>query len=310
MLPFAAMAYVPGPAGVGPRRAGAAARAGGLARRPRRRRGGARSAPASAGSRWSAGEGARSATVPQRLRRGGRQPAAALDAGDRHDRQRPGLGRVLGPVLRRVGSARGWDVDRVLLLLAVLTTAGGLALGLLANARRIGAWPSRAGSTPCSRCPCRRCPTCCAADRAHPPRRPRVRRRALRRRRRSDAGADCRVLVVVLASAALLTGFLVLTGSLAFFVGRSESGDLGFHTILMLGAYPVDVFVGRPRVMLSTVVPAAFVAAGPGAADRRLRRRAAPSPWRWPRPCSPSPGWAPSPSACAATRRARVWTRA
>src|SRR3954471_13996739 len=39
---------------------------------------------------------------------------------------------------RRVGTIRGWDTSRVLLLLAVLTTAGGLVLGLLANARAVG----------------------------------------------------------------------------------------------------------------------------------------------------------------------------
>ena len=36
-----------------------------------------------------------------------------------------------------VGDVRGWDVDRVLLLLAVLCTSAGLVLGLLSNSRRI-----------------------------------------------------------------------------------------------------------------------------------------------------------------------------
>ena len=38
----------------------------------------------------------------------------------------------------RVGSLRGWDGQRVLLLFAVLTTIAGIALGLLGNARRLG----------------------------------------------------------------------------------------------------------------------------------------------------------------------------
>src|SRR5690348_13532004 len=38
----------------------------------------------------------------------------------------------------RVGSVRGWDRSRVLLLFSVLTTAGGIVLGVLSNARRIG----------------------------------------------------------------------------------------------------------------------------------------------------------------------------
>ncbi len=39
----------------------------------------------------------------------------------------------------RVGTLGGWDRDSILLLQAVLTTAGGLSLGLFSNARRIGA---------------------------------------------------------------------------------------------------------------------------------------------------------------------------
>jgi ABC-2 type transport system permease protein len=60
-----------------------------------------------------------------------------------------------------------------------------------------------------------------------------------------------------------MTGFLVLTGSLAFFVGRGEGGELGFHSILLLSSYPVDVFAGLAKVVLYTVVPAAFVSSVP-----------------------------------------------
>src|SRR5262249_38757665 len=41
-------------------------------------------------------------------------------------------------VFGRVGDLDGWNRDRIALLLAVLTTSGGIALGLLANARRLG----------------------------------------------------------------------------------------------------------------------------------------------------------------------------
>jgi ABC-2 type transport system permease protein len=67
----------------------------------------------------------------------------------------------------------------------------------------------------------------------------------------------------VLASATLLTGFLVLTGSLAFFLGRNEGGELGFHAMILLGAYPVDVFAGVAKVVLYTALPAAFVSTVP-----------------------------------------------
>jgi len=39
---------------------------------------------------------------------------------------------------RRVGTVRGWDGETILLLLAVITVAAGISLGVLANARRIG----------------------------------------------------------------------------------------------------------------------------------------------------------------------------
>ena len=76
---------------------------------------------------------------PQRLRRGGRQAGA------------PSPSRWLIMAINdfvwvifwvlffdRVGTLGGWDRDSIILLQAVLTTAGGLSLGLFANARRIG----------------------------------------------------------------------------------------------------------------------------------------------------------------------------
>jgi ABC-2 type transport system permease protein len=70
-------------------------------------------------------------------------------------------------------------------------------------------------------------------------------------------------VAVVALSATLLTAFLVLTGSLAFFAGRSEGGDLGFQAMILLGSYPVDVFAGMAKVVLYSVVPAAFVSSVP-----------------------------------------------
>jgi ABC-2 type transport system permease protein len=70
-------------------------------------------------------------------------------------------------------------------------------------------------------------------------------------------------VLAVVAAATLLTGFLVATGSLAFFAGRNEAGELGFHAMLMFASYPVDVFSGAAKALLYTVVPAAFVGAVP-----------------------------------------------
>ncbi|HUP84832.1 MAG TPA: ABC-2 family transporter protein [Acidimicrobiales bacterium] len=165
---------------------------------------------------------------------------------------------------RRVGAVRGWDTPRVLLLLAILTTAGGIVLGLLANARAIGRLAA-AGELdaalalpvqPLGHLLLRRINTTNLGDIAfgvvlfavagHPS----FERTAI-------------FVVGVIASAALLTGFLVATGSLSFFAGRDDAGELGFHAMLMFAAYPVDVFGGGAKLFLSTVLPAAFVATIP-----------------------------------------------
>ena len=165
---------------------------------------------------------------------------------------------------RRVGSVRGWDTGRVLLLLAVLTTAGGIVLGLLANARGIGRMAA-AGELDAA-----------LALPVHP-----LGHLLLRRINTTNLGdiafgtvlfavaggptveRTAIFVVGVLASTLLLTGFLVATGSLSFFAGRDDAGDLSFHAMLMFAAYPVDVFGGTAKLLLSTVLPAAFVATVP-----------------------------------------------
>jgi ABC-2 type transport system permease protein len=164
----------------------------------------------------------------------------------------------------RAGELRGWDVESIILLQAVLTAAGGIALGLVANARRLGTLIVDGGLDPVLALPA-----------------PPLGLLLLRRIEPVNLGdlafgvtlfavaghpTPTRVLLfvaVVAASATLLTGFLVLTGSLAFFAGRGESGELGFQAIVLLGSYPVDVFAGTAKLLAYTVVPAAFVSTVP-----------------------------------------------
>ena len=165
---------------------------------------------------------------------------------------------------QEVGTVQGWDADRVLVLLAVITSAAGLSIGLLANARRIGVMAVEGELDAVLTLPVPPLPYL-----------------LLRRIEPVNMGdlvfgillfafagdpTPTRVVVFVggvLVAATLITGFLVLTGSLAFFIGRSEAGELGFHAIILLGSYPVDVFAGAAKVFLHTVVPAAFVSAVP-----------------------------------------------
>ena len=164
----------------------------------------------------------------------------------------------------RVGTIRGWDTSRVLLLLAVVTTAAGFVLGVLANARAVGRMAA-AGEldatlslpvNPLGHLLVRRINTTNLGDIAfgvvlflvagHPT----LERTAI-------------FAVCVAASAALVTGFLLATGSLSMFLGRDDAGELSFHAMLMFSTYPVEIFGGGARFFLMTLLPAAFVASVP-----------------------------------------------
>lgn len=165
---------------------------------------------------------------------------------------------------RRVGTVHGWDSHNILVLQAVLTTAGGTALGVFANARQIGRMAVEGELDAVLTLPV-----------------PPLAHLLVRRIEPVNLGdvafglilfavvgdpTPARIavfLAVVAAAVTLLTGFLVLTCSLAFFGGRSETGEMGFHAMLLLSSYPVDMFAGTAKVIVYSVVPAAFVAAIP-----------------------------------------------
>ena len=161
----------------------------------------------------------------------------------------------------KVGSIGGWDADRVLLLFAILTTVSGIALGLLANARKLGELASGGDVDAVLALPVdplayllvRRIDTGLLGDLLFGP------------ILFALAGAPTleRTAIYVLGSlcgAAVLVGFLIAMGSLTlFFGGRGEQADLGFQVILILASYPLDVFGGVTKLLLYTAIPAAFV---------------------------------------------------
>lgn len=165
---------------------------------------------------------------------------------------------------RRVGPMRGWDSDSVLVLLAVLATASGISFGIFANGRRIG-WFAADGDldaalglpvSPLAHLLVRRVEAVHLGDMGF----------GLVLFAFIGTPTPSRIAIYVFGVAVgvvVLTGFLVLTGSLAFFTGRSTAGDMGFNAIMILSAYPVDIFVGASKVLLYTIVPAAFIAAVP-----------------------------------------------
>lgn len=160
-----------------------------------------------------------------------------------------------------VESVRGWDVDRTLLLLAILATVTGAALGLFPNARRLGEMISDGRIDAALALP---------ADPL---------RYLLARSVDPSMLGDLifgpllfvalgdltpqRIALFVLGSAVgtvVFLSFLVLLASTTFFVGgRGEHSELGFQALLMLSSYPPDIFAGATKLLLFTAVPAAFV---------------------------------------------------
>ncbi|MEM9714409.1 MAG: ABC-2 family transporter protein [Actinomycetota bacterium] len=164
----------------------------------------------------------------------------------------------------RVGEVRGWDVDQLVILFAILTTSAGLVLGGLANVRRINALAADGGLDALLTLPTATLPHL-----------------LVRRIETANVGdlffgvalfallgdpTPARTIVFlfgVVCATAILIGFLVAVGSLGFFIGRNEGGELGFHALLLFSSYPVDVFGGAVKVLLYTVVPAGFVTSVP-----------------------------------------------
>jgi viologen exporter family transport system permease protein len=164
----------------------------------------------------------------------------------------------------RVGSVRGWDAQRTLLLLSVFATSAGIVLGLLANCRRVGQMAADGELDavlalpvpPLSHLLVRRISAVHLGDALFGP--------ALFVASGSPTPARIGIyLVGVAGSATLLVGFLLATQSLAFYSGRGETGEMGFNAILMLANYPADIFAGFQKLVVFTAVPAAFVSTVP-----------------------------------------------
>lgn len=164
----------------------------------------------------------------------------------------------------RFGSIRGWTMDDMVVLLAVLTTSAGIVLGLFGNARRLGVVVSDGTLDAALALPVptlayllvRRIDVVFVGDIVYG--------LALFLVLGRPTPTRLAIFVVVCALSALLFGsFLVLAGSSAFATGRSEIGDLGFHAITLFASYPVDVFAGPTKLFLFAVVPAGFVSTVP-----------------------------------------------
>ncbi|MEZ5410432.1 MAG: ABC-2 family transporter protein [Acidimicrobiales bacterium] len=165
---------------------------------------------------------------------------------------------------RRVGSVRGWTVDDMMVLYAILALAAGLVLGALANLRWLGPLVANGDLDSALALPVD--PLGFLALRQVSPvnvgdlvfgiglflwlGHPTPARLAL-------------LAVATAASVAVLAGFLALLGSLAFLPGTAGAGELGLSAVIVFSSYPTDLFGGALRLALFAVVPAALVGSLP-----------------------------------------------
>ncbi|MEM8925788.1 MAG: ABC-2 family transporter protein [Actinomycetota bacterium] len=167
-------------------------------------------------------------------------------------------------VFSEVGEIRGWRLDDVLLLFALLTASAGAALGAFHNSRQIGAVVldgqlDTALSLPVPTLPyllVRRVETLFVGDLLFG---------ILLFAVLGDPTPQRTLLFLfgIVCGTTVIMGFLILVGSTVFVAGRNEAGEMGFHALLLLSSYPVDVFTGGAKLLLYVVVPSAFVTSIP-----------------------------------------------
>jgi ABC-2 type transport system permease protein len=67
-------------------------------------------------------------------------------------------------------------------------------------------------------------------------------------------------LLLSVSAAVLFSGFSILTGSLGFFVGNAEGiSEQCRFALVTFSTYPATLFDGKVKIILLTVIPAAFI---------------------------------------------------
>ncbi len=166
--------------------------------------------------------------------------------------------------MRSIDDINGWGFDQIILLQAVFMAGAGLSLGLLSNVRHIPELITTGGldsflSLPVSALPqivVRRVSAVQSgslvfgillfAVLGHP-----------------TPARSLIFLIAALCSCVVITSFLIISGSLTFFLGRPEASESSFVALLMFANYPIDVFSGLIKLTLYVIVPVAFVSSFP-----------------------------------------------
>jgi ABC-2 type transport system permease protein len=168
---------------------------------------------------------------------------------------------------------RGWTVDDVLVLWASLTVSFGLVTGLLANCARIPAMVVQGQldyylalpKDPLLHLLISRVQPISLGDALFGP-------LLLIFLVKLTWMKALVFIAVALLSAVIWLGLYILTGSLTFFLGSSEtlSGQI-MGTILHFASYPTPIFDNIVKVILFTVLPAGFVSTLPVELVREFR---------------------------------------
>lgn len=67
-------------------------------------------------------------------------------------------------------------------------------------------------------------------------------------------------IVGSIIAAAILMSFMILVGSISFYIGNAEGLNFQvFNALIAFMTYPTDIFHGLGRVLLFTVIPAGFI---------------------------------------------------
>jgi ABC-2 type transport system permease protein len=67
-------------------------------------------------------------------------------------------------------------------------------------------------------------------------------------------------LVVVIASMLVFVAFMIMAGSLAFFIGSAEAAAFqAFQAVITFSVYPGAMFQGWLKLLVFTAIPAAFI---------------------------------------------------
>jgi ABC-2 type transport system permease protein len=161
----------------------------------------------------------------------------------------------------KIGDVRGWRSDQVMLMFAILATVTGISMGLLSDARKLGQLVADGQLdavltlpvNPLAYLLVRRVDTALLGDLVFGPvlfavaGHPTLQRTGL-------------YLFGSLTGSAVFVSFVVVLGSVTMVAGgRGEQADLGFQALLILASYPLDVFGGLTKLMIFTVIPAAFI---------------------------------------------------